>query len=140
MATGDLASLETQFDLRFMVAVIDGCLESEWALLELLEHGPRPRNIQMFYAHRKEIHSKPIGQPFGRLQVMFQYLEDLLELDTSTAREYEEQMKAGRHVLLANVFCDNDAKTVASVLGKAQSHNGRVLGYGHTAGHIPLNI
>ncbi len=116
-----------------MVAVIDGCIESEWAVLELSGTGSRPQNIQMFYAHRKPIHPKPIGLPFGRLQVMFQYLEDLLELDASTSREYEEHMKAGRHILLANVYCDSDAKTVASVLGRAQSHAGRILGYGHTA-------
>ncbi len=140
MATLEQGSLETQFDLRFMVAVIDGCIDSEWAVMELLKNGPHKQNIQIFYAHRKEVHSKPVGQPFSRLQMMFQYLEDLLELDPAASKVYEDHMRAGRHVLLANIYCDNDARAVASVLGKAQSHHGRVLGYGHTAGHIPLNI
>ena len=140
MATRESESPETQFHICFIVAVIDGCIESEWAVLELLGTGPRPQNIQMFYAHQKAIHSKPIGQPFGRLQVMFQYLEDLLGLDASTSREYEEHMKAGRHILLANVYCDSDAKTVASILGRAQSHAGRVLGYGHTARPLALTL
>ncbi|NQW22873.1 MAG: hypothetical protein HQ475_05450 [SAR202 cluster bacterium] len=138
MVARESESPETQFDLRFMVAVIDGCIASEWAALELLGNGSRPQQIQMFYAHRGQVHSKPNGLPFGRLQVMFQYLEDLLGLDASASSEYEEHMRSGRHVLLANVYCDNDAKAVASVLGRAQSHNGRVLGYGHAARLQPL--
>ena len=138
MATREPESPESQFHLGFIVAVIDGCLKSEEAVFELLETGLQQQNIQMFYSHRKAVHPKPIGLPFGRLQVMFQYLEDLLELDASTSQEYEEHMRSGRHVLLANVYCDNDAKTVASVLGRAQSHNGRILGYGHAARLQPL--
>lgn len=140
MATRESKSLETQTHLRFIVAVVDGCIESEWAVLELSATGLIPQNIQMFYAHRKPIHARSIGLPFGRLQVTLEYLEDLLVLDASISREYEEHWQAGRHILLANVYRDSDAELVASVLGKAQSHTGCILGYGHTANLPPVTV
>ena len=133
MATRELESTETQFHLRFIVAVVDGCTESERAVRQLLGAGLLPQNIQMFYAHQRPVHFKSIGLPFGRLQVTLQYLEDLLGLDASTSREYGEYWNAGWHILLANVYQDSDAKTVAAILEKAQSHAGRILGYGHIA-------
>ena len=139
MATRESESTATQFHLRFIVAVVDGCIESEWTFRELLGSGLLPQNIQMFYAHHKPAHIKSIGQPLGRLQVTLQYLEDLLGLDASTFKEYEEYWKAGRHILLANVYQDSDAKTIAVILGKAQSHAGRILGYGNTA-KLPVVI
>ena len=134
----NLEDSQAQSQLRFVVAVLNKCTESERAFLEISESVSRPQNIQMFYDHREEAHSQQIWLPFGRLQVMFQYLDDLLGLDSSTSDEYEVHMKAGRHVLLANVYCDNDAETVASILGRAQSHSGRILGYGQTAKPLPF--
>ncbi|PKB58517.1 MAG: hypothetical protein BZY83_06600 [SAR202 cluster bacterium Casp-Chloro-G2] len=124
------------FDLRFLVAAIDGCSESEGTIARLLASGSPPQNIQMFYAHRRSLHPDPIGLPFGRLHLMFQYLEDLLELDSSTAHDYEEHMKAGRHILVANVYSENDSKKVAAILGQGHTHDGRVLCFGHT-GRLP---
>ena len=139
MAIRESESTATQFHLRFIVEVVDGCIESEWAVRELLGSGLLPQNIQMFYAHQKPVHLKSIGLPLGRLQVTFQYLEDLLGLDASSFKEYEEYWKAGRHILLANVYQDSDAKTIAVILGKAQSHAGRILGYGNAA-KLPVVI
>jgi hypothetical protein len=133
-------SLQAQSQLRFILAVIDGCNESERALLQLVEVCSRPQNIQMFYAHRMAGHSATPGLPIGRLQVVFQYLEDLLGLDDSMSREYQEHMNAGRHVLLANVYCDSDAESVASVLGRVPSHAGHVLGYGHSTKPLPFTV
>ena len=138
MAIRESENLQLQSQLRFILAVIDGCNESERAVLQMLESGSRPQNIQMFYAHEQAAHPMPAGLPAGRLQVMFQYLDDLLGLDDSTSDEYEDHMKAGRHVLLANVYCDSDAEAVASILGRSQSYSGRVLGYGHTAKPLPF--
>ena len=139
MAIREPESTATQFHLRFIVAVVDGCIESEWAVRELLGSGLLPQNIQIFYAHQKPVHLKSIGLPLGRLQVTFQYLEDLLGLDASSFKEYEEYWKAGRHILLANVYQDSEAKTIAVILGKAQSHAGRILGYGNAA-KLPVVI
>ena len=134
----NLGNYQAQSQLRFLVAVLDKCAESEKALLEISESVSRPQNIQLFYDHREDAHSQQIWLPFGRLQVMFQYLDDLLGLDTKTSDEYEDHMKAGRHILLANVYFDNDAETVATILGRAQSHSGRILGYGQTAKPLPF--
>ena len=140
MATQRLESPETQTHLRFIVAVIDRCVESERAVPELLGAGLLPPNIQLFYAHQNPAHADSIGLPFGRLQVTLQYLEDLLVLDAPISREYQEYWEAGRHILLANVYRDSDAKTVAAVLGKSQSHTGRILSYGHTAKLLALAV
>ena len=134
----NLENSQTQSQLRFLVAVLDKCTESERAFLEISESVSRPQNIQLFYDHQEDAHSPRVLLPVGRLRVMFQCLDDMLGLDDSTSDEYEDHMKAGRHVLLANVYCDNDAETVASILGRAQSHSGRVLGYGHTAKPLPF--
>ena len=133
-------NLQAQSQLRFILAVIDGCNESERAVLQLVGACSRPQNIQMFYAHKMADHSATPGLTIGRLQVVFQYLEDLLGLDDSMSREYEEHMSAGRHVLLANVYCDSDAESVASILGRSQSHAGRVLGYGHSTKPLPFTV
>ncbi len=121
-----------QSQLHFMVGVIDDCIDSEMAITELIRQGFQPQKIQMFYTHKLEVHSEPLGFPIGRLQVMFQYLEDLLGLDDSTSKEYEEHMGAGQHVLLANIYSNDDADLVSSVLKRTQSHTQRVLGYGYT--------
>ncbi len=134
MAIRESENLQLQSQLRFILAVIDGCNESDRAVLQMLESGSRPQNIQMFYAHDQAVHPMPAGH----LQVMFQYLEDLLGLDDSTSKEYGEHVKAGGHVLLANIYCDSEAETVASILGRTQSHDGRVLGYGQTARPLPF--
>ena len=139
MAIRESANLQLQSQLHFILAVIDGCSESERAVLQLLESGSRPQNIQLFYAHHQAVHAVPAGLPAGRLQVMFQYLEDLLGLDDSTSKEYGEHVNAGGHVLLATIYSDSDAETVASILGRTQSHDGRVLGYGQTARPLPFN-
>ena len=138
MASREIDSPETQTHLRFIVAVVDGCIESEWAVLELLGAGLLPQNIQMFHAHQTPIHAKSIGLPLGRLQVTLQYLEDLLGLDDSISRKSEEYWKAGRHILLANVYRDSDAEKIAAVLGKAQSRTGYILGYGHISNLLAL--
>ncbi len=138
MAIRESENLQLQSQLRFILAVIDGCNESERAVLQMLESGSRPQNIQMFYAHDQAVHPMPAGLPAGQLQVMFQYLEDLLGLDDSTSKEYGEHVKAGGHVLLANIYRDSEAETVASILGRTQSHDGRVLGYGQTARPLPF--
>lgn len=126
-------SSEIQSQLHFMVAVIDDCAKSELVLSELIDQGFQPQNLQMFYTHRLEVHSEPLGFPIGRLQVMFQYLEDLLGLDDSTSKEYEEHLKSGQHVLLANIYGTDDSTLVTSVLDLNQSHTQRVLGYGYAA-------
>ena len=120
-------------NLRFIVAAVDGCAELEWAVHELSAAGSPGQNIQTFYAHQNPVHFRPAGLPFGQLQVTLQYLEDLLGLDASTSLEYGEYWTAGRHILLANVYQDNDAETVAAILGRARSHAGRILGYGQAA-------
>ena len=140
MAIREIDSPETQTHLRFIVAVVDGCIESEWAVLELLGAGLLPQNIQMFHADLTPIHEKSIGLQFGRLQVTLQYLEELLVLDDSISRKYEEYWKAGRHILLANVYRDSDAETIAAVLGKAQSHTGYILGYGHISNLLAIAV
>ena len=140
MATQELESPETQTHLRFIVAVVDGCIESEWPVVELLDAGLLPQNIQMFYHHQNPIHAISIGLPLGRLEVTLKYLEDLLGFDSSTSREYEDHWKAGRHILLANLYRDSDARTVAAILGKAQFHAGRLLSFGHTAKLRPLTV
>lgn len=125
-------NFEIRSQLHFMVAVINDCDKSERVLSELIDQGFQPQNLQMFYTHRFEVHSEPLGFPIGRLQVMFQYLEDLLGLDDSTSKEYEEHLNSGQHVLLANIYGMDDSKLVASVLERSQSHTQRVLGYGYT--------
>ena len=133
-------TVQAQSQLRFILAVIDSCNASERAVLQLSEVCSRPQNFQMFYAHKMADHSTTPGLTIGRLQVVFQYLEDLLGLDDSMSKEYEEHMNAGRHVLLANVYCDSDAESVSSVLGKAQSHAGRVLGCGYSTKPLPFTV
>ena len=140
MATLKVERPVTQSHLRFIVAVVDGCVGSDWAVLELLGSGVRPQNIQMFSAHQKPTHEKSAGGPCGQMQVTLRYLEDLLELDTPISLEYAESLKAGRHLLLVNVYRDNDAMMVAAVLGKAQSHAGRILDYGHSADLLTLTV
>ena len=133
MATREVAIPETVSHMKFILAVVDGCIESEGAVIELLGIGSLPENIHMFYAHRKPIHEKSIGLPLWHLHVTLRYLEDMLGLDASISREYEEYCEAGRHVLLVNVYRESEAKTVSSILGRAQPRAGRILGYGHTA-------
>ena len=127
-------TFEIQSQLHFMVAVIDGCTESEQVLSELIEQGLQPQKIQMFYAHKLAAHSKPLGFPIGRLQIMFQYLEDLLGLDDSTSKRYEDHLRAGQHVLLASIYSTGDSGLVTSVLERTKSHTPRILGYGYSAG------
>jgi hypothetical protein len=129
---------QDQSQLRFLVAVINECKESERAYLSLSEAVSRPQNLQMFYDHRVANHPRSVWLPFGQLQVMFRSLEDLLELDDSTTKEYEAHFKAGRHILMANVYGDRDAETAASILGKAQPHAGRILGYGQPFKPLPF--
>ncbi len=127
MATLKVERPVTRSHLRFIVAVVDGCVELEWAVLELLGSGVRPQNIQMFFAHQKPTHARSVGLPCNQLRVTLQSLEDLLELGAPISTEYEEELKAGRHLMLVNVYRDNDAMMVAAILGKAQSHAGRIL-------------
>lgn len=140
MATREVAVPETQPHLRFIVAVIDGCIESEWAVLELSGAGLRAQNIQMFFDHRKPVHVKSAGPSLGRLQVTFQYLEDLLGLGPSTSMEYESHWAKGRHVLLANIYRDSDVRKAAAILGLAHSHAGRILAYGHTTKLLAIPV
>ncbi len=138
MATLEVERPVTRSHLRFIVAVVDECIELDWAARELLGSGVRPQNIQMFFTHQKPSHARSIGLPCSQLRVTLQYLEDLLELDAPISMEYEESLKAGRHLLLVNVYRDSDAMMVAAILGKAQSHAGRILDYGHSADLLTL--
>ena len=126
--------------LCFIIAVIDGCIQSERAVRELWEAQSRSQYFQMFYSHRQAGHTEPAGRPLAQLRLMFEYLEDLLGLDDSTARNYEQQIKSGMHVMLANVQGNVEATTFASILGRAQAHTGRVLGYGHTARPLTFSV
>ncbi|MCH7841733.1 MAG: hypothetical protein J4N86_09635 [Chloroflexi bacterium] len=133
MAVRELGNSEGQSQLRFILTVVDGCIETERSVRELLGSGLRQQNIEIFYDHQMPVHADSIGLPSGRLKVTLQYLEDLLGLDASTSMEYEGYWNAGRHILLANVSQDNDAEIAVAVLGKAGSRTGRILGYGHSA-------
>ena len=65
MATREVAIPETVSHMKSILSVVDGCIESEGAVIELLGIGSLPENIHMFYAHRKPIHEKSMGYLFG---------------------------------------------------------------------------
>ena len=47
--------------LCFIIAVIDGCIQSERAVRELWEAQSRSQYFQMFYSHRQAGHTEPAG-------------------------------------------------------------------------------
>ena len=122
MVARDVETQRVLHPMKFLIAVIDDCNESDRAVLELRRRVAPPEEVRMFHGNHAAKHLESTGMRLDQLEHALGYLQELLMIEGSILGEYGEHGTAGCHILLIDVHRDDRINELIRALATTQAY------------------